>query len=186
MTRKRRLTVLCVASLAAATWSLASPRAQAPPQAAPLQFRAGVDLVQLDVSVLDKKTRLPIRGLTQSDFTIIEDDRPQQVAAFSFVDIADTPPVEIVSGQSTAWVHEVASDVQTNASAGKPDSRLIVLVIDDAMIPFEPWIIQQTKKAARSVIQRLSPNDRAAVVLTEASGYAQDFSGDRLRLLAAV
>ena len=35
-------------------------------------FRTGVDVVQLDVSVLDKD-RKPIRALTASDFTILED-----------------------------------------------------------------------------------------------------------------
>ena len=83
-------------------------------------------------------------------------------------------------------MRDVPPDVQTNASAGTPDSRLFVLVIDDAMIPQEPWIIQQSKKAARSVIEKLSPADRMAVVLTAESKHAQDFTSDRSRLLAAV
>jgi VWFA-related protein len=150
------------------------------------QFRAGVDLVQLDVSVLDKKTRVPVRGLTAADFTVLEDGSPQTVAAFSFVDIPDTPPVPVVAAHRVTWMRDVAPDVQTNASAGKPDSRLIVLLIDDAMIPFEPWVMQQTKKAARSVIEKLSPSDRVAVVLSAESVHAQDFTSDRARMLAAV
>jgi VWFA-related protein len=150
------------------------------------QFRAGVDLVQLDVSVLDKKTRLPVRGLTAADFTVLEDGNPQTVAAFSFVDIPDTPPAPMVAEHRVTWMREIAPDVQTNAAAGKPDSRLIVLLIDDAMIPFEPWVVQQTKKAARSVIEKLSPSDRVAVVLSAESIHAQDFTSDRARMLAAV
>lgn len=38
------------------------------------QFRAAVDLVQLDVSVLDRDRR-PVRGLTAADFTILENGR---------------------------------------------------------------------------------------------------------------
>jgi len=150
------------------------------------QFRATVDLLRLDVSVLDKKTRLPVRGLTAADFTILEDGHPQTVAAFSFIEIPDAPPAPIVEGHSVSWMRDVAPDVQTNASSAKPDSRLIVLLLDDAMIPFDPWIIQQTRKAARSVIDKLSPSDRVAVVLTAESVHAQDFTGDRERLLAAV
>ena len=47
--------LLCVIASA-----IAWPRAQAPPQAV---FRAGVDVVHLDVSVLDRDRR-PVRGLT--------------------------------------------------------------------------------------------------------------------------
>ena len=47
-------------------------QAQAPTPQAPLPtFRTGVDVVQLDVTVLDKD-RHPVRGLTAEDFTILE------------------------------------------------------------------------------------------------------------------
>lgn len=34
-------------------------------------FRTGVELVQLDVAVLDDQ-RVPVRGLTAADFTVVE------------------------------------------------------------------------------------------------------------------
>ena len=43
--------------------------AQTPPPTQSPTFRAGVDVVQLDVSVLDKNRR-PVRGLTAADFTL--------------------------------------------------------------------------------------------------------------------
>ena len=46
--------------------------AQTPPQ---VTFRAGVDLVDVEVSVLDKN-RLPVRGLTANDFTVLEEGSP--------------------------------------------------------------------------------------------------------------
>jgi hypothetical protein len=49
-------------------------RAQSPTQSAPT-FRAGIDLVQLDVSVMDRD-RQPVRGLTARDFQVLEDGRP--------------------------------------------------------------------------------------------------------------
>jgi VWFA-related protein len=150
------------------------------------QFRAGVDLVQLDVSVLDKRTHLPVRGLTMVDFTVLEDGNQQKIAAFAAVDIPDPPPAPVVAGQPVTWMRDVPPDVQTNASAGTPDSRLFVMVIDDAMIPLEPRVIQQSKKAARSVIEKLSPADRMAIVLTAESQHAQDFTSDHARLLASV
>lgn len=54
-------------------------------------FRTGVEVIQLDVSVLDKDRR-PVRGLTAHDFTIFEDGKPQKVLAFNAIDIPDLPP----------------------------------------------------------------------------------------------
>ncbi len=46
------------------------------PQVQPPQFRAAVDLVHLDVSVLDRNRR-PVRGLSASDFIVLEDGKTQ-------------------------------------------------------------------------------------------------------------
>jgi hypothetical protein len=50
-------------------------------------FKAGVQLVRIDVSVLDDK-RQPVRGLQASDFTVTEDDQPRPIRAFQAVDHA--------------------------------------------------------------------------------------------------
>jgi hypothetical protein len=39
-------------------------------------FRAGVDLIQIDVSVLGRDRR-PVRGLTAADFSLLEDGQPR-------------------------------------------------------------------------------------------------------------
>src|SRR6476659_8321599 len=97
-------------------------------QGQPPVFKAAVDLVHLDVSVLDKN-RVPIRGLTAADFTVIEDGKPQSIVAFSAVDVPDpeAPPAP--------WVHRVSPDVQSNAGIESPEGRLFVLLMDDAMMP---------------------------------------------------
>ena len=41
-------------------------------------FQTGVELVQLDVSVLDDK-RQPVRGLSAADFTVLENGVPRPV-----------------------------------------------------------------------------------------------------------
>ena len=48
------------------------------PGAQPAQtptFRSGADLVQMDVSVLDKD-RMPVSGLTAADFVVREEGKP--------------------------------------------------------------------------------------------------------------
>jgi hypothetical protein len=61
-----------VVALALAIGIAAAPAAR---QAAPQrpQFRAEVEVVEVDVSVLDARRR-PVRGLTAADFTVAEDD----------------------------------------------------------------------------------------------------------------
>ena len=143
-------------------------------------FRAGVEVVQLDVSVLDKDRR-PMHGLTTADFTILEDGKPQKIVAFTPVDMPEAPPP--LPAGAVKWPREVPPDVQTNAV---PEGRLFVLLIDDAMIPFEPRIMANARDAARKVIDHLGPTDQMAVLFTDNSAAAQNFTNDREKLLAAV
>jgi hypothetical protein len=73
-------------------------------------FRTGVDVVQVDVSVLDKD-RHPIQGLTNADFTVLEDGKPRPIVAFVPVNLAEP---ERASALPAAWVRDVAPDVTTN------------------------------------------------------------------------
>jgi VWFA-related protein len=141
------------------------------------QFRAGVDLVHLDVSVLDNERR-PVRGLTISDFEIFEDGKLQQTASFAAVDIPDT--VE----PSTPWMREVPSDTRRNDTLN--DRRLFVMVIDDATAQVDIAALKSTKLVARRFIERLGPSDLMAIVFTLDNRNAQDYTSDRARLLAAV
>ncbi len=146
-------------------------------------FRAGTEIIQLDVSVLDKD-RKPIRNLTKADFTVLEDGKPQRVAAFSAVDVADPPPSLNAVPAEMRWKRDVTPDVTTNALP--PEGRLFAMVLDDALMPFEPRILADAKKAATSVINHLSPTDQMAVIFTADGRSSQDFTSDRAKLLGAV
>src|SRR5580765_6700246 len=107
--------------LSAATMLLTAQTA-APPQQPTPTFRAGIDVVQLDVSVLDKNRR-PIKGLTAGDFTVLENGKPQSIVAFDEVEIPGA--VE----PTAPWMRDVASDVSTNDLAAR---RVVIIVLDDA------------------------------------------------------
>lgn len=141
------------------------------------QFRASVDLVHLDVSVLDKDRR-PVRGLTAEDFVILEDGKPQTVATFAAVEYPDAAP------PTTPWMRDVPPDTRRNDVL--EERRLFVLVIDDATAELDMHALKTTKTAARNFIERLGPNDLAAVLFTLQNQHSQDFTSDRARLLAAV
>ena len=161
--------VLCALGLAGAVLAAQTP--------ATPQFKSGIDLVHLDVSVLDKDRR-PVKGLTANDFTILEDGKPQSVAAFSAIDLPDPVP------PSTPWMRDVAPDVRSNAEYN--ERRLIAIVMDDATIPFQIQMIKSAREIGRLVVDRLGPNDMAAVIFTRDNRNAQEFTNDRARLLKAI
>src|SRR6187549_2386601 len=87
----------------------------------PPVFRAGVELLQIDVTVLDKNHK-PVRGLTKDDFTLLEDGKPQTIDGFAEVIV----PAAVHTGP--AWSRDVTPDVTGNQIDNK---RIIVMVLDD-------------------------------------------------------
>ena len=79
-------TVSAALVLIASTVVLAQGRSDQRPGETP-QFRAGVELIQLDVAVLDNK-REPVRGLTASDFTVLDNGVETPIRAFTPVELA--------------------------------------------------------------------------------------------------
>ena len=94
----------------------AQERAQQP------AFKAGVQLVRIDVSVLDSK-RQPVRGLQASDFTVLEDGQPRPIRAFTAVDHAEA------AAGVPAIAPLPAPNVATNRAADDT-SRLIFILMD--------------------------------------------------------
>ena len=154
---------------------------QSAPSGGQAVFKSSVDLVHLDVSVLDR-TRVPVRGLTAADFTILEDGGPRPISAF--VELLTKAPAK--APERSSAVDKASADVQSNEIARTPEGRLFVLILDDAMIPADPQMAATAKKIAETVIDRLSPGDQMAVVYTVNSRGAQNFTGDRAKLLNAV
>lgn len=149
--------------------------AQGPP-ARSETFRARTDVVQFDVSVLDGQ-RLPVRGLTASDFTVLENGVPQHLAAFAEVEVPAWSP-----GKAT-WLRDVAPDVVSNR---RDAQRVVVIVMDDFRTRWDPGVTQTAKNVALAAIDRLGPADLAAVVYAVSRRQGQEFTVDRTLLRAAV
>lgn len=150
---------------------------QTPSQAASQQlptFRTGVDIVELDVSVLDNHRR-PVKGLTADDFTILEGGKPQPIVAFSSIDVPGPVPY------SAAWMRDAPLDVVSNVET----PRLVTIVMDDAYTGRSPNVMARAKDIARAAINQLGPRDLASVVFTF-SGRGQNFTADRSQLMRAV
>jgi VWFA-related protein len=138
-------------------------------------FRAGVDLVQVDVSVLDKQ-RKPVRGLTAADFTVLEDGKPRPVVAFTAVDLPTT-----ADPTAASWTREIGPDIATNHL---PEEGRLVIIVMDRTIP-DGYATVSARTIAKAAVNELGPGDLAAVVFT-GNGRSQDFTADRARLRAAI
>ncbi len=166
-------------------------------------FRAKADVVELDVSVLDKDHQ-PILGLKQSDFTILEDGKPQDIVAFDAVEL---PDAVTTATPAAKWTREVSPDMTTNQI---DNHRLVIIVMDDATIiqgidinnptefyangrhitPREPdnldiGAVHNAVVAANLAIDHLGPNDLATVMFTGDNRKPQDFTSDAVKLHAA-
>jgi VWFA-related protein len=139
-------------------------------------FKSGVDVVQFTVTVTDKD-RHPISGLAASDFEVLVDGAPRPLAAFAAVTLPADPSVAATS------IPPVAPDVLTNQLA--PEGRLVVIVMDRSTPDGQP--MQAAHAIANAAIERLGPNDLAAVVYTGRASrkYSQGLTADRARLHAA-
>lgn len=139
-------------------------------------FRTGVDVVQLDVSVLDNN-RQPIRGLTAADFTVTERGEARPIVSFEAIELPPTP------ADAARWVTEVAPDVTVNHQVTR---RVVVLFFDDFHTPFDPGVTRRAKTIGDAVLDRLGAADLAAVVYAVNRSNGQDFTSDRALLREAV
>ena len=139
-------------------------------------FRSGIDLIQVDVSVLDSSRR-PIRGLTAADFTILEDGRPVPIIAFAPVEAAVPAPAP---PGAAPWLHDTAPDITANDLPR--EGRVVVIMFDNTL---QRRLAPTAKKIAAAAIDALGPTDLAAVVHV-GSGAPQGFTRDRARLRAAI
>ena len=145
-------------------------------QAPQPRFRARTDLVQVDVSVLDKK-RHAVRGLTAADFTLLVDGRPREIQAFSEVHLPDR-----VTAQSARWDRDVPADVVTNRAVDE-EGRIVIILLDRTIPVGQPTIT--ARRIAAAAVEQLGPGDLAAVVSTS-GGATQNLTADRARLLRAI
>jgi VWFA-related protein len=163
------VSLMCALAIGAAQQPPA-PSAETTPS-----FRSGVSYVELDASVLDRD-RNPVRGLSASDFTVLEDGRPQRILSFSEINIPDSAPA--------GSVREVAPAVQATDEAMQ--RRLVVILLDDGQSPVGRPEENRTKEVAKMIVDQLRPADLAAVYFTRLHTGAQDFTSDHAKLQAAI
>src|SRR5919108_5434815 len=109
---------------------LSAAVARAPPlwrlvhaQQPSVTFQVEVNYVDIDALVTDERGNF-VEGLTKEDFELFDDGRPQDIDAFSVVNI----PLPSATARTMART-QGTSDVRTNADP--ITGRLYVIVLDD-------------------------------------------------------
>lgn len=142
----------------------------------PPVFKGGIDLRQIDVTVRDKNHR-PVRGLTAADFTLLEDNVPQKIESFSFVELPD-----VVTTGKPVWADRAESDLVSNELSA---ARTFAIVVDDVFAG-DLWAQRELKNGVAKLVEQLGPNDVAALVYPARSHPSQTFTRDKARLVAAI
>lgn len=165
-------------------------------------IRSGRDAISVDVVVRDRSGAI-VRGLTAADFEIREDGRPQELASFSFQEIATTPPpaaepaallghveARLAAGRTPVAGAPAAADP---ANAPRPMTsdmlagrRLITLLFDVSSM--QPEDVQRSVDAALTYVdQKMTASDLVAVATIGTTlRVLTDFTADRSRVSAAL
>jgi len=131
--------------------SLGAQQTPPAPQTPPV-FRGGITIVPLSVTVLDRNGK-PVRDLKQTDFTILEDGKPQQIKTF-FAD-ARKPQEPKPDGDPT-----LTKPVQFSEAA-PPSRRTFLLVLGYGRIEAPA---KSSEGALEFIRTRLMPQDAVALI----------------------
>jgi VWFA-related protein len=147
-------------------------------------MKVQTDIVLTNVVVRDKKTGQVVKGLKQSDFTILENGKPQTIASFDYQNVDEAA---VLRENSTVTGKATIADLLNRDFAASPaalrDHRLIVMFFD--LSSMQPEDIDRAVEAAQDYVnKKMQPADVVALV-SMATGLSmdQDFTSDKAALL---
>src|SRR4051794_27594150 len=188
MNGMRRSAAFLVALLVAFTGGLAVRAQQSAGQAAPadqqpadqtqLTFRAGINFVTVDAYVSDSKGQ-PATDLKQSDFDILEDNKPQKIEQFRFIKVDGNPKPGEPPPQ------EIRNRDDEEREAARDDTRVFVIFLDDYHTRLGSSLAVR-QPLSTWVENSLRPLDMVAIMypLTPVSDI--DFTRDHARIIGAI
>ncbi|HYK87770.1 MAG TPA: VWA domain-containing protein [Acidobacteriota bacterium] len=153
-------------------------------------YKVQSNLVVVDVTVRDKKGN-PIRDLNKGDFTVYEDNVPQQIVTFSLENIPVSREESVEESAPKAQPSKPTVNFGTTPTAErKPeevqDKRLIILFFDLASLETED-LIRSVETAEDFVSKKSTPYDLLAIATYSSTlQIVQDFTNDRVVLLDAL
>ena len=182
------LATSCVVTILAAFASMHHPAAAqqgASPANATQTLQVYTRLTVLDVTAIDANGQ-PVHGLTQADFTVREDGKPQPVRNF-----------EEVSSHPVGPPRELPPNVYTNLQP-PPPSRAVNIILLDLLneAPIDNTKLgqvsmatqmQRVKQAAMQAVLNMPEGTQVAVLaMTNNLRILQSFTSDKALLMAAI
>jgi len=169
-------------------------------------FRGNTQIISVDVIVRDGSGAV-VKNLTQDDFEILEDGKPQQIRSFAFEEITDKPREGVATAELLAGAQARLSDDTKHAQPAAPPPtaapaesdtpkpmtsdelagrRLIVLLFDIASM--QPEDVQRAVDAATKYVnEKMSPADMVAVAtISSQLDVLTDFTADRTKVGGAL
>jgi VWFA-related protein len=166
------LTAIVIGSLAASA-QIAAPT---PPADEGEVVKISTSLIQLDLSVTDKKGN-PITDIRADEVELYENGEKQKISGFTFI-----------SGSAPGGKPEPASLYPEPIKSVKPEAvrRSIAIVVDDISLGFDTTA--HTRKSLKQFIdEEMRPGDLVAIIRTGSGvGALQQFTTDKKVLHAAV
>jgi VWFA-related protein len=173
-----------VAAVLAATMAGMPMTAQQQGPSGTFTLKVQSDIVLTNVVVRDKKTGEVVKGLKESDFTILENGKPQKIASFDYQNVDEAA---VLRENSTVTGKATVADLLNNDFAANPaelkDHRLIVMFFD--LSSMQPEDIDRAVEAAQDYVnKKMQPADLVALV-SMATGLSmdQDFTSNKAALL---
>ena len=132
-------------------------------------FPARAEAITADVVVLDKDGR-PVRGLTQQDFTLLEDGRPQTIVGFEAREL--TSP-----GNGTLRERVVIDErVAENKGSSQLGGRTFAILLDD--LGTEVLTMEEVKRAIATWLNdKADPRDEVTLATTSGNAWWSDRVG---------
>ncbi len=170
--------LILLSSLALAPTALAQETLSAPQGGYTLTVNSSIVLT--NVVVRDKKTGAVVKGLKGSDFTILEDNKPQRIASFDYQNVDQA--AALAEKNTTVGKASVADLLERNFAANTQqlrDHRLIVMFFDLSTMQDDDTD-RAVEAAQKYVNTQMQPADLVALVSFSTSlNMDQDFTADK-------
>jgi len=153
----RLVLVLLLTAAVAAQEQKPAPAEPPPQQPAQPIFRAGTDLVRVDVTVTQRGDEA-VTDLKAEDFEITEDEVPQTVETLKFIKVDGTRQSNLDEPL------EIRSKTHALLEASREDVRLFAIFLDDYHISKRPEITLPLREVLTRFINQLGPNDLVAIM----------------------
>src|SRR5438045_4069291 len=151
----------------------ATARSQPPP----VVPAARAELVELDAVVTDDRGQV-VRDLTESDFQVLEDGKPQKIAQFFLATRARPRPSPTPPPGQAGVVVEAPTVAPTPAPDAALPGRHVVILVDDLHIGLQSMV--EAKQALKRLAdQAVAPDDEVAVLTTSGAGAIRQLTRDR-------